>query len=66
MKKLGFRKSSQILGNLPAEHTSAATSASRLPENNAEGTPQSLNQAINYEAPPTLLAQKDSTVPASE
>ncbi|MCJ1348924.1 hypothetical protein MMC31_007157 [Peltigera leucophlebia] len=65
MKKLGFSKTSQIPGTL-SEHTSAATSASKLPEDNAEGTSQSHSQAINLEAASAPSSQKGSTVSASK
>ncbi|MCJ1345407.1 hypothetical protein MMC31_003614 [Peltigera leucophlebia] len=55
MEKLGFSKTSRIPGSL-SEHTSAATSA-RLPEDNAESTSQYHNQAKNFEAASTPLAQ---------
>ncbi|MCJ1344209.1 hypothetical protein MMC31_002412 [Peltigera leucophlebia] len=65
MKKVGFSKASRISGTLSGK-ASAATSASRPPEHNAESTPQSHNQAINYEASLTLSAQNSSTASASE
>ena len=65
MKKLGFSKTPQISGTL-SEHTSAATSASRLPEDHAESTSQPHNQAINLEAAWAPSSQRGSNVSVSE